>query len=68
VCTAVFKHKDLLQTLHFVLRVFHISCVGLETVDAIYLKYGPIEVSVGLTQPEAIEIDIRNDNMSGELA
>lgn len=57
-CTGVFKH----------LRVFHISCVGLETVDAIYLKYDPIEVFVGLTQPEAIKSDIRNANMRGELA
>lgn len=67
-CTAVFKHTDLLQALPFVLRVFDISCVGLEIVDEIYLKYDPIEKSVGLTQPEAIKSDIRNDNMRGELA
>ena len=61
--TAVFKHTDVLQALHFVLRVFRISCVRLETVDEMYFKHDPIEVSVSLTEPEAIKSDIRSDNM-----
>lgn len=66
--TAVLKHTDVLQVLPFVLRVCRISCVGLETVDEIYFKYDPIEVSVSITQPVAIKSDIRNDNMARELA
>ena len=51
-CTAVFKNTDVLQVLPFVLRVFRISCIGLETVDEIYFKHDPIEMSVSLIQPK----------------
>jgi hypothetical protein len=65
--TRVFKNTDLTQVLPIVLRVSQISCAGLETVDEIYFKHDPIEVSVSLAQPEAMKTDIRNDNVCGVL-